>query len=339
MNICICGGGNTGHVIAGFIAAQQRHEVTILTRHPEQWSNHLVVETPDGGELKGQLKAVSSNPGTVIPAADVVLLCLPGFSISEVLLQLRDYLKPSAVVGTVVSSTGFFFEAMKVLPATTTLFGFQRVPFISRIRDYGHRARLMGYKDSLRVAITQTDQPEPLRRTLEEVLQTPVQLLHHYYEASLSNSNPLLHPARLYSLWKDWHEGDTYARVPLFYEEWTVEAAQLYISMDNELQQLLGTLPVSEGCIPSVLDYYESSDAATLAAKLRSIDAFKGILAPMKKVEGGYVPDLNSRYFTEDFPYGLGIIQHLAKEKGVATPAIDRVMEWGDSLINAPHAN
>jgi hypothetical protein len=151
---------------------------------------------------------------------------------------------------------------------------------------------------------------------------------------SLSNSNPLLHPSRLYSLWKDWHEGIVYDRIPLFYEEWTDEAAELYINMDNELQALLDTLPVRKGSIATVLDYYESTDAASLAQKLRSIEAFKGILSPMIKVEGGYVPNFQSRYFTEDFPYGLAIVHRLAHEKGVPSPTIDMIYDWGTKLLN-----
>ena len=135
---------------------------------------------------------------------------------------------------------------------------------------------------------------------------TPVHLLSNHYEASLSNSNPLLHPSRLYDLWHDWRVGVVYPRVPLFYEEWTENAARLYIDMDNELQALLARLPVRPGAIPAVLAYYQSTDAASLAAKLRSIEAFKGIASPMKAVDGGFIPDWESRYFTEDFPYGLG---------------------------------
>jgi hypothetical protein len=207
------------------------------------------------------------------------------------------------------------------------------VPFISRIIDYGHRARLMGYKDSLSLAVEHVADAEPLRLALEEMLHTPVRMLHSYYEASLSNSNPLLHPSRLYSLWKDWKEGELYARVPLFYEEWTEEAAELYLAMDNEMQALLKQLPVRPGSIPTVLDYYESADAPSLARKLRSIEAFKGIKAPMKAVEGGYVPDFQSRYFTEDFPFGLAFVQRLAHEKGVPSPTIDRIYEWGRSVF------
>ena len=334
MKICICGGGNLGHVVAGFIAAQKKHEVCLLTRHPEQWSQDLIIEAPAETTYSGHLNGLFSNAEQAVSDADIILLCLPGYAIRETLLQIKDYVQSDAAVGSVVSSTGFFFEAMELLPASQPLFGFQRVPFISRIIEYGHKARLMGYKDSLNLAIERTEHPEQLRDTLADMLQTPIQLLGSYYEASLSNSNPLLHPSRLYTLWKDWHEGDIYPRVPFFYEEWTEETAQLYIQMDNELQSLLDLLPVQKGSIATVLDYYESTDAVSLAKKLRSIEAFKGILSPMKQVEGGYIPDFQSRYFTEDFPYGLAIVHRLTHEKGVPSPTIDMVYDWGTKMLN-----
>ena len=334
MKICICGGGNLGHVVAGFIAAQKKHEVCLLTRHPEQWSQDLIIEAPAETTYSGHLNGLFSNAEQAVSDADIILLCLPGYAICETLLQIKDYVQSDAAVGSVVSSTGFFFEAMQLLPASQPLFGFQRVPFISRIIEYGHKARLMGYKDSLNLAIERTEHPEQLRDTLADMLQTPIQLLGSYYEASLSNSNPLLHPSRLYTLWKDWHEGDIYPRIPFFYEEWTEETAQLYIQMDNELQSLLDLLPVRKGSIATVLDYYESTDAVSLAKKLRSIEAFKGILSPMKQVEGGYIPDFQSRYFTEDFPYGLAIVHRLTHEKGVPSPTIDMVYDWGTKMLN-----
>lgn len=283
--------------------------------------------------MTGSIILIESDSRRVVPQADIVLLCLPGYAIRETLLQIRDVLRPDTAVGSVVSSTGFFFQAMELLLPTQPLFGFQRVPFISRIIDYGRSARLMGFKESLKMAVEHLADAEPLRSTLEEMLHTPVSLLDSFYEVSLSNSNPLLHPSRLYSLWKDWHEGVVYDRVPMFYEEWTEEAARLYLSMDCELQALLTKLPVRSGSISTVLDYYESTDASSLAHKLRSIEAFKGIAAPMKAVDGGYVPDFHSRYFTEDFSYGLAIVQRLAQEKGVATPVMDCICQWGTEKL------
>ena len=352
MNLTICGGGNLGHVVAGF-AASHGHDVQLLTRHPERWSNDLTIDTPDGKTLVGHISGISNRPEDVIPQSDIILLCLPGYAIADCLKQIAPYLQVKGqssklkAVGSVVSSTGFFFEAFRIVPPSTPLFGFQRVPFIARVGTYGHSAHLLGYKPQLSLAVEQTDDAESLRQQTETLFQTPVQLLGSHYEVSLSNSNPLLHTSRLYSLFKDWHEGVSYARIPLFYEEWTEEAAELYIRMDNELQALLAQLPVRPGSIPTVLDYYESTDAPSLARKLRSIEAFKGIPAPMKSLSprpspslggdrggpGSYVPDFQSRYFTEDFPYGLAIVHRLMHEKGIPSPTIDMVFDWGMAFL------
>ena len=187
MKLCICGGGNLGHVVAGFVAAQCKYEVCLLTRQPERWSQELTIEAPDS-TYKGQLNGVLADACQAVSDADIVLLCLPGYGIRDTLLQIKDYLRPDAAVGTVVSSTGFFFQAMDVLSTKQTLFGFQRVPFISRVIEYGHRARLMGYKESLELAIERCAHPEVLRDTLSDILRTPIRLLSSHYEVSLSNS-------------------------------------------------------------------------------------------------------------------------------------------------------
>ena len=327
--VCICGGGNLGHVVAGFLAAHGDCEVSLLTRHPERWQQQLEITTPDGEVLKGRIKAISSDPAEVVSHADIVLLCLPGFSISDVLKQIAPALTQKTAVGSIVCSTGFFFEAFKILPSQTPLFGFQRVPFISRLKEYGRSAYLLGYKPNLSIAIEQSNNKEELRADIELLFKAPTILLSSYYEVSLTNSNPLLHPSRLYSLWKDWHEGVVYPKESLFYEEWTIEAANYLIKMDHEFQQLLDVLPVTKGSIPTILDYYESTDAASLTNKLQSIQAFKGIKSPMKKVDGGYIPDFCSRYFTEDFPYGLQIVQQQARQHGINTPMIDEILNWG----------
>ena len=53
----------------------------------------------------------------------------------------------------------------------------------------------------------------------------------------------------------------------------------------------------------------------------------------MKQGPTGWVPDYSSRYFKEDFPYGLKLICTLAHEKEVPVPTLDRVLEWGMSRI------
>lgn len=331
MRICICGGGNLGHVCAGFLA-NRGHQVSILTTKPERWSQTIEIVAPDRS-FEGKPAQVSSLPEEVIPQAEIVLVCLPGFAIHDELTKINPYLSKNCLMGTVVSSTGFFFEAFEVMPADIALFGFQRVPFISRIIEYGQKAELKGYKDSLHVAIEQTEDKESVRVVLEQLFEKPVTLADSFYEVSLSNSNPILHPSRLYTMWKDWQPGIVYPRNPQFYAEWTLEASTLLLQMDDEFQSLLKILGLKEGCIPPILDYYESSDADSLTLKLRSIKAFQNISSPMKAVEGGFIPDFSSRYFTEDFPYGMRFIVETAQKHHVSIPTTENIYQWGLSKI------
>ena len=336
MKITICGGGNLGHVTAGFFAAQDDLQVSLLTTKPEKWSRYLEVVDVNGKTYKGKLDRISSNSKDVIPGADIVLLCLPGFAIHEELCSIAPYLDNKTWVGTVVSSTGFFFEAMKVLPKSQPLFGFQRVPFISRIINYGHVAELKGYKESLSVAVEQADNKEEVRATLEKLFLTPTKLLDSYYEVSLSNSNPLLHTARLYTMWKDWKPGMSFERNPEFYCDWTIEAAELLIAMDEEFQSLLKKIGLKEDAIPPILQYYESTDAESLTRKLHSIPAFKGILSPMVVNQfGKYEPDFSSRYFTEDFPYGLRWIVETGYNHSYKMVLLEKVFIWGMKVLNS----
>ena len=223
---------------------------------------------------------------------------------------------------------------MKVLPKNP-LFGFQRVPFISRIIEYGHRAALKGYKKSLSVAVEQTVDKQLIRHTLQNLFAVPITLMESYYEVSLSNSNPLLHPARLYTMWKDWHPGVVYEKNAFFYSDWTLEASELLLQMDDEFQALLKTLHIREGAIPTILDYYECSNAESLTQKFHDIPAFKGILSPMIQTAEGFIPDFHNRYFTEDFPYGMRYIVNLAHQNNIDIPVIQTVYEWGFLFVNS----
>ena len=331
--ICICGGGSLGHVVAGYIAATKPVKLNVLTQRPERWSREIVVDTPDGKVLHGGLNVVSSDPAEALSGVDVVLLCLPGFAIRDELIKIRPYLNKDTYVGSVFSSTGFFFEAMKLLGEDIPLWGFQRVPFIARTEEYGHSAHLLGYKSAHNIAVERCDDKEGFRALIESLFDAPVTLLRNYYEASLTNSNPLLHTSRLYTMFGGENEGRVFPRMILFYEEWTVEAAQLLIDMDEEFFTILRYLPVSEGYLPRILDYYESHDAESLARKLSSIQGFKGITSPMTETAEGWVPDFASRYFTEDFPYGLRYIWELAHQLNIDVPYIDKVYNWGVSKL------
>lgn len=330
--ICICGGGNLAHVVGGYLSAKPDCEVRLLTRHPERWQQDRSLQLTDinGRSFDSRFAVISSDPALTVAGADMVLLCLPGFAIAQVLESVKNHISAHTLVGSIVSSTGFFLMAQKILPERTGLFGFQRVPFIARINEYGKSASLLGYKPSLAFATINVINPQELGNTLSQLFDVPVTWLDNYLKVTLTNSNPLLHPCRLYGIFG---KGKTeFDRPILFYEEWDNLSSQTLIDCDNEFRLLLDRLGITGQEIVPILDYYESHDAQSLTDKIRSIQAFKGLTAPMIQTGNGkYGPDWQNRYFTEDIPYGLLIIKAFACKYCIDTPTIDRIIEWAQS--------
>lgn len=327
--ICICGGGALGHVIAGVLATFDDCEVSIYTRRPDDWSTTLYIAAPENKQFVGKLHKISNNPQDVLLDVDIILLCLPGFAIESTLRTIQPYIT-TQYVGSVVCSSGFFFRAHEIFREETSLFGFQRVPFIARVEKYGEQANLLGYRQRLYMVCENIQDRHGLADFLEEHLYTPVSLLNNYLEVSLTNSNPLLHPSRLYGMWHDWQEGIVYNHRPLFYKEWDDFSSETYIKCDQEFQELTKVLGIH---ITDVLTYYESYDAHSMTQKFQSINSLSTIQSPMIQTTGGWIPDFKDRYFTEDFPYGLQVIKEVAVKNNILTPIIDNVLMWGNKYL------
>lgn len=330
--ICICGGGSLGHTIAAS-ASSRGYRINLLTGHPDKWSDHLEVTDCRGQVIHGTIDRASNRPEEVIPQSDVILLCVPGYQIEPILRQIAPHVDKRQEIGTVVSSSGFFWMARHLLGEGNRLFGFQRVPFISRVTRYGQAADLKGYKASLKIGGNRHSDLQALAALFTDALATPTFPLGHYLEAALTNSNPILHPSRIYGMLSP-IEGDHYEREYLFYEEWDDFSSRVLIRCDEEFQAMLRALPIRHEEIPSLLTYYESTDEASLTRKIRSIEAFKGIKMCMSPNHGGYVIDYTNRYFTEDIPYGLLIIKSLGCLLGQETPMIDKVIRWTQQRMN-----
>lgn len=332
IRFAICGGGGLGHNCAGVLSSIKGVKVDMLTNRPEKWNQRFRVNTPDDGCIIGKLDSISSDPKDIIPNADIVFLCLPAFLVEKTILKIKPYLKPGAIVGSVFGCTGFFIYAHKHLQKDTKLFAFQRVPYVSRVVEYGKESNLLGYRDKLIMAIENIDQSHQFQHLIEELFKERVELCDSFYEVTLSNSNPILHTGRLFTMWHDW-DGKPFDKCSLFYNEWTIETSQLEIEMDREFFNLLDSLKIKTTFIETLLEHYESTDALSMTAKIKSIKPLSTILSPMKKLDNGWVPDFSSRYFTEDFPYGLKFIHDLAHEKNILCPKIDMVYNWGMSMI------
>lgn len=336
IKVCICGGGSQGHISAGVIGSNHKYEVNILTRRPKMWSKQFQTIDLEGNEFNATLNIITDDPAEIIPFCDIVFITLPGFAIKEELIKIAPYVNENTIVGCAFGGSGFFIAAQQVFKNPVKLFALQRVPFTGRPIVYGHSGRLKGYKPYLKVAtLNMTDsQQDQIVGMLKEWYKTPVYKLSHWLEATLSNSNPLLHPCRLYVMFKDWSPDKVYPRIPYMYNmDWDDESSQCWIDCDKELREIMKKLPMNIDEVPSVLDYYECKDATSLTKKMQSIEPFKTVQAHMIETPQGYKVDPTVRYFTEDIPFGLLLIKAFAENVDVTTPTIDKVIYWAQKVM------
>ncbi len=135
-------------------------------------------------------------------------------------------------------------------------------------------------------------------------------------------------------MFQDYSDGIFYNRVPLFYEEWDDASSMILFECDREVQNICKALKdfdLSE--VRSLKEHYGVKTPLELTKKIRSIEGFKGIETPMKKIQDNkYIPDFTSRYFISDFPYGLRIIQQIACLAKVEIPSIEKVLKWFNQI-------
>jgi opine dehydrogenase len=268
-----------------------------------------------------------------ISAADVILISVPSYAYGDVLRIIAPSLRPDTWVGSVPGTGGFEYVAREILGHEALIFGCQRVPYISRIEQYGEAVHISGRRPLMHFAALRPLQGSDVQKRMEAVFGIETKALRSYLEVTLTPSNPILHTARLYVMFREYVEGRVFPEELLFYETWDENSSEVLLSCDAELQAVCRALPIDLRGVASLRKHYESENAAELCAKIRSIPAFKGLKAPMRRVAQGWAPDFSSRYFAEDVPYGLVILKAIALVAGVATPTMDEILMWAQKQL------
>ena len=108
----------------------------------------------------------------------------------------------------------------------------------------------------------------------------------------------------------------------------------MLLKCDDEVQELCRRLNQFDlSYVKSLRVHYESPTVEAMTRKISSITGFKGLTSPTIRVEGGFVPDFDSRYFTADFSYGLAIIMQIAGFAGIDAPNMKETLDWYYGLV------
>lgn len=327
-NIAIIGGGNIGTQFA-CVCASKGYKVNVFSSKPELYDGELEVINEFEKVTVGTLNKVTDNIGVAIDKCQIIFVAQPAFLLKQVADKILPYINADMNICVLPGTGGAEFAFRKCIKSGASLCGLQRVPSVARLEQYGKRVRCEGLRNELFLASLPSNKAEDLASFMESIWGIPCTVLPNYLSVTLTPSNPILHTTRLRTLFSDYEEGQVYDRNPLFYGEWNDASSELLIKCDEELQdmlKLMGKLDLHN--VRSLKLHYESDTIDAMTKKLSSIKSLHNLPSPMKQIEGGWVPDFQSRYFTADFPYGLAIIEELAGVLNYDVPNIKDTMDW-----------
>ena len=330
MRICIVGGGHIGTTLACYIKHNnEKNHVSLFTRRPEQFADIIKCNDWEGGfSYKERIDCISNDPAIAAKDAKLIFVALPHFAVEKAFSDIAPFVSKDAYVGVLPGGGGCEFFFGKYFSDKHTLFGFQRVPFTAKLEIYGHEANLKSWKPFSVVGTQRMERVDDACELIEECgLKT--KKAANYLSVALTPTNPILHTSRTYEIFGKYSKDHVFENKCKFYVGWTDKASETMLTMDSELHHLLDSITeLDTSAIRPLTEHYEATSISAMTKKINSIPTFQTVYAPMKEVENGYVADVSSRMFTEDFPWGLAIIRSYCQIIGSQAPMMDKVLGW-----------
>ena len=335
MKICIVGGGNIGTAMA-IEFAHKNHSVNILTSRPELWNKKISAVTQNDEELfSAEINLVTDNISAALDSAEYIFVTLPSNLWLEFAKKVEPYIETDMKFVLVPGFGGAEFTMSPIINKGAKLFGFQRVPYIARLKKYGQRI-WFDKKSAIQIAALSEKNFSAVTHDMENLFSMQVEELPNYLCVTLTPSNPVLHTSRLYSMFKNFNYDNLPQENILFYADWNDEASEILFALDDEVQQICRKLDKANlRGVKSLKVHYESKTPEELTKKLRSIKSLSKIFSPMKQIEQGWTPDFEDRYFACDFGYGLDILLQFSKALNLRAPTMEKVMAWYNETMNS----
>uniref|UniRef100_A0A7S3L101 Opine dehydrogenase domain-containing protein n=1 Tax=Amphora coffeiformis TaxID=265554 RepID=A0A7S3L101_9STRA len=357
--VTVVGGGSSAHVLIPFLF-KCGHRVNLMTRRPEQWKRQVSVElrTMDDktiDTIQGSLNKISSVPAEVIPEADVIILCMPVHQYPHALHRIAPYInisKHEVFVGTVYGQAGFNWMCheveRKLQLKNITCFAVGLIPWICRTIEYGSKGVNYGCKKRNIVAVSPANRFEKLN---DLVLNDMCYSIHgtgkflqacSFLSLTLSVDNQIIHPSRCYGLWMRYGgKWATEKDIPYFYKDYDALSADILRQLDADYTRIRDAVRKHFPHQPFnyMLDYLtlerftHESQNDDIQKSFQESKQLGLIKTPCVQLETGeYGIDIQSRFFTDDIPFGLLIAKWVAEQLHVDTPMIDEIITWAQTL-------
>lgn len=323
-NVCVVGGGNTGVALA--VDISQRKNVTLLTSKADCMQRVLEKFDTDTNEIQyGKNIKITANFKEAYKNADMIVVTLPSFCIQKFAEEVSGFNPKIILFIPGFGGKEFYMQEMKNKGCIIS--GFDRSLYICRLETTVKVKA--SKKKSIRLACLGSENVKKLSEEIGKIMDVPCKPLKNYLTVTFTPSNPILHTARLYSMFKDADFSTKFPRMIKFYAEWTNESSDLLLNMDNELHKICNAITDFDlsGVIPLSI-YYESDTVEKMSKKITTIKSWHEMNSPMVEIDGSFYIDSKSRYFKEDFPYGLFILLEFARIYAVDVPYMTKVYQW-----------
>ena len=148
-------------------------------------------------------------------------------------------------MGCIYGGGCFDLQAMDVLGSRVgetgiTIFGLQFVPFLCKATKYGSEAEIFGPKNYLCVTAYPTSKQDKVALFTTLLWSTPCRTVPNFLSLTLTPSNQIIHPGRVYGYFKDWDgkKGFDPSKLPRLYGELDEESANQIQLLDDEIQAI-----------------------------------------------------------------------------------------------------
>jgi hypothetical protein len=352
--ITICGGGNGAQTVVPIAIHNLDCTVDIYASYTDEAERLRLGVTERGGiettgavQVKARPGRISADPGDVIPGSELVLLVVPAFAHEVILREIIPFLERGAWVGAMPARGGFDYCAFQILERNDrgdiVLFGLQTLPWACRIQEYGRSVQVLGTKRAVDIAVRPVIRLQEVATLLEEMMGLTITSAGNFLALTLANTGQLIHPGIMYALFYEW-KGESFREdeIPLFYHGLSKGGAQTLTNMSADIQSICVALDprVDLSAVRSLKSWMLHSyrhtieDFSSLQSAFVTNRAYAGLRAPMREIsKGQFVPDFQTRYLSEDVPYGLSISQSIGRLAGVDTPAIESVIAWAEEHL------
>lgn len=334
--ISVVGAGNIGISCAVDISQNKNLDIYLYTSKADIIDNELfMIDLENKKTLKGQNIHITFNEKEAFENAELIIITLPSFLISDFIRQIEKF-APKAIL----FSPGFGSKELNcksLLQKGCSIFGFDRSPYIARLIS-SNKVQAMK-KKTIRIGCL-GDKKDDYYNWLTEIFRIECLPVKNYLTITFTPSNPILHTARLYSVFKYANSLTIIDKRIKFYADWTDESSEVLFAMDSELQQICYAFPnINLSGVILNSDHYAAKTPKELTKKIQSINSWSSIGLPLTTRNNLNFIDTESRYFREDFPFGLCILKGYAEITKVKTPMMDVVLKWYQHLSGKKYFN